>query len=82
MVLTVSSIRIFPTADPTKSTVPTGGVIVPIPSASIMMIPKWTGSTSIDCTTGKKIGVTMMISGAGLPNLTGPTYLGEPAVGL
>jgi len=64
MVFTVSSIRIFPTAEPTNNTVPTGGVIVPIPKASIMITPKWTGSTPIVCTTGRKIGVTMIIRGA------------------
>jgi len=45
-------------------TVPTGGVIVPIPRASIMMTPKCTGSTPMVCTTGRKIGVTIIMSGA------------------
>ena len=56
--------RILPTAEPTNKTVPTGGVIVPIPRASIMMTPKCTGSTPMVCTTGRKIGVTIIMSGA------------------
>ena len=64
MVLTSAVTGTLPTAEPTNSTEPTGGVTSPMPRFSIMMMPKWTGSTPTSIATGKKIGVVMTISGA------------------
>ena len=54
----------FPMAQPTKSVDPTGGVTSPIDKFNIIMIPKWTGSTPKDVTTGKRIGVQIRSNGA------------------
>ena len=49
--------EILPMAQPTKRVEPTGGVTRPIPRFSMRIIPKWTGSTPMAVTTGKRIGV-------------------------
>ena len=51
------------TAAPVKSTVPTGGVIRPMPKFTIMIIPKCTGSTPSILTTGSKMGVRIRMRG-------------------
>src|SRR5690625_3904064 len=51
------------TLTPTKSSVPTGGVQIPIQRFMIIMIPKWTGSTPSSVTTGRKIGVKIRTAG-------------------
>jgi len=58
------SIDTLPMAHPTKRTVPTGGVINPMPKLRIKMIPKCTGSTPRAGTTGERNGVKIRISGA------------------
>ena len=55
---------ILPTAAATNCTGPSGGVLRPMPRFRIMMTPKCTGSMPNFITTGRKIGVVMMISGA------------------
>ena len=51
-------------AQVTNSTEPTGGVQRPMPRLRIRMAPNCTGSMPKAVTTGRKIGVVMMISGA------------------
>ena len=57
------------TLDRTYSTMPTGGVRSPIIRFSIMMIPKWTGSTPMAVTTGRNTGVRMMMDGVESMNM-------------
>ncbi|MNP66843.1 hypothetical protein D3C76_1626000 [compost metagenome] len=47
-----------------NKTVPTGGVMRPIPQFRIMMMPKWTGSIPSAVATGRRIGVMIRIMGA------------------
>ena len=54
----------LPTAQPTNSTEPTGGVSSPMPRLSSMIMPKCTGLTPNRSTTGSRIGVQIRISGA------------------
>ncbi len=54
----------LPTAQATNSTGPTGGVMVPMPRLTISTMPNCTGSMPSALTTGRKIGVPIMISGA------------------
>lgn len=51
-------------AQPTNWTVPTGGVIRPIPWFSIITMPNWTGSMPASMAMGRKIGVVMITRGA------------------
>ena len=60
----VFSSVVFPTAHPTKRAEPTGGVQSPIARLKISTIPKWTVLMPNVCTTGSRIGVMIMISGA------------------
>lgn len=60
----VASSDVFPTAHPTKRAEPTGGVQSPIARLKISMIPKWTVLMSNVWTTGSRIGVMIMMSGA------------------
>ncbi len=53
----------FEMALPTNSTVPTGGVIRPMPRFTIIIMPKCTGSTPRVLTTGSRMGVRIRISG-------------------
>lgn len=62
--LLVDSRLVLPTAQPTKSADPTGGVQRPIASVKMMMIPKWMAGSPIDSATGFSIGVMIMMSGA------------------
>ena len=59
-----SCIDTLPTAQPTKSVAPTGGVSSPMPRFNSMIMPKWTGSTPKVLTTGNRIGVQISSSGA------------------
>ena len=59
-----SQMVILPTAAATNCTGPSGGVLSPMPRFRIMMTPKCTGSIPKFTTTGRKIGVVMMMSGA------------------
>ena len=54
----------LPTAQATNSAGPTGGVISPMPRLTISTMPNCTGSIPSALTTGRKIGVPIMISGA------------------
>ena len=38
---------------------PTGGVMMPLVQHVIIISPKWTGSTPMEVTTGRRIGVIM-----------------------
>ena len=60
----VLSSVVFPTAQPTKSAEPTGGVQRPIARLKMRTIPKWTVLIPNCCTTGSRIGVMIMMSGA------------------
>ena len=64
MFFAVRSMGVLPMAQPTNSAEPTGGVHSPTARLKIMMTPKCTGSTPTAVTTGSKIGVIMVISGA------------------
>src|SRR5690606_36995178 len=50
---------------PTKSTLPTGGVITPTERFITTIAPKWTGSTPNSVTIGRKIGTKMRMAGVG-----------------
>ena len=66
-----SVMRAPETLQPRKSTLPTGGVQRPMQRFKTITIPKCTGSTPIDWTTGSSIGVKM--STAGVMSRTVPT---------
>ena len=69
--LNTVSILTPPTLTPTKSVVPTGGVIVPIHRLKIIMIPKWIVFIPSAVHTGRKIGVK--IRQAGVISMNVPT---------
>ena len=69
--LNTFSIVTPPTFTPTKSVVPTGGVIVPIHKLKMIMIPKWMISIPRARHTGRKIGVK--IKTAGVISMNVPT---------
>ena len=52
------------TAEPIKSTAPTGGVRRPIPQLSTTIIPNWIGSRPMEVAIGSRIGVAIRIMGA------------------
>ena len=54
---------VFPTPQPMKRQVPTGGVQRPMERFAIIVIPKCTGCIPKEVTTGKKIGVKIKIAG-------------------
>ena len=64
IVFDVFSSVVLPTAQPTKRAEPTGGVQSPIARLKISTIPKWTVLIPNVCTTGSRIGVMIMMSGA------------------
>ena len=61
----------LPILQPTKSTLPTGGVHKPIDKFKIIIIPKCKGDIPKDSATGKNIGVK--ISTAGVMSIKLPT---------
>ena len=64
MFFAVRSIGVLPMAQPTNSAEPTGGVHRPTARLKIITTPKCTGSTPSGVTTGNRIGVMIVISGA------------------
>ena len=51
------------TPQATNRQIPTGGVIIPIPTFAAIKIPKWIGSIPSDTPTGKNIGIKTIIAG-------------------
>jgi hypothetical protein len=68
---TTLAMVVFPTPQPMKRQVPTGGVQRPIQRFAIMKIPKCTGSIPNFMTTGNSIGVK--IKTAGVISINVPT---------
>ena len=58
-----SPIFALPTLQATNNETPTGGVLWPIPSARIIITPKWTGSMPIFRAIGIKIGTSKIMAG-------------------
>ena len=60
---TTDSIGILLMPQATKRQMPTGGVIIPMPTFAATKIPKWIGSIPSDTATGTKIGIKTIIAG-------------------
>ena len=69
--LTNADIDVLATLQPTKSTLPTGGVHKPMQRFMIMIMPKWSGDKPRLSATGSNMGVK--IKTAGVISINTPT---------